>query len=176
MNIRVAASRDREDIRQLYLSAFPEEERELVAELALQLLEEETHPPVLSLIAQDDGVLSGHVAFSPVAAVDQESFQGYILAPLAVHPDAQKRGIGTMLINHGIQQVKEMKADVLLVYGDPAYYGRFGFGPEVAERCIPPYELQYPFGWQGLAIHERFHDEPPVNITCAGPLSNPVLW
>ncbi len=127
MCVRIATSLDRDDVRSVHLSAFPEGERELVAKLALSLLTEETVPQTISLVAESDRTVVGHVAFSPVQIANNEKLQGYILAPLGVKPDYQKRRIGSKLIESGIQKLLKTGVNILFVYGDPKYYRRFGF-------------------------------------------------
>ena len=105
MSIRIATSLDRDDVRDVYLCAFPEGEREIVSELAINLLSERTTPQTISLVAETEGAVVGHVAFSPVTIDNNENLQGYILAPLGVKPDYQKRRIGSKLIESGIQQL-----------------------------------------------------------------------
>jgi GNAT superfamily N-acetyltransferase len=73
------------------------------------------------LVAETEGIVVGHVAFSPVTIDNNENFQGYILAPLGVKPDYQNRRIGSKLIESGMQQLSRMGVDILFVYGDPKY-------------------------------------------------------
>lgn len=177
MTIRTATSLDQETIYSVHWSAFPEGEREIVSDLAVNLLLEETTPPILSLVAETTGIMVGHVAFSPVTLDNsQNNIQGYILAPLGVKPDCQNLGIGSQLVKRGIQQLSTMGVDILLVYGDPKYYGRFGFSADIAECYIPPYELQYPFGWQGIALSGRGMQPSSIQIACVNSLSDPALW
>ena len=176
MHIRLATSLDRDDIRSVHLAAFAEDEREIVSEIAVNLLEEESTPQTISLVAETEGIVVGHVAFSPVTINSNESVQGYILAPLAVKPDYQKRRIGSKLIESGIQQLSGMEVDILFVYGDPGYYSRFGFSVDAAECYIPPYKLQYPFGWQGIALDGFSMGKTAINITCVASLCYPELW
>ena len=176
MHIRAATKRDQGEIREIHLCAFPTSEGQLVSELAVSLLSEKTTPPTISLVAEADSTLIGHVAFSPVTADGNDELKGYILAPLGVKPDYQKRGIGSHLIETGLQQLTDMDVDVLLVYGDPQYYSRFGFNPDIAERYIPPYSLQYPFGWQGITLNERTTPTSPVRINCVPSLRDPQQW
>ena len=176
MFVRNATCQDKAAIHDLYVSAFAEDERALVSELALALLMEESMPVTISLVAEVDGVLAGHVAFSPVHTEVDERFLGYILAPLAVMPEHQKHGIGTALIEHGKRCVLETGAGVLFVYGDPAYYGRFGFDAHTAERFVPPCTLQYPFGWQAIGLAKSAHGMSQVRLTCVQSLRDQVLW
>lgn len=176
MNIREAAMDDEEGIRNVYLSAFPEEERQTVLKLALDLFADPTKPASISLVADLNDVVVGHVAFSPVSNEAEGGFQGYILAPLAVRPDYQKQGIGSQLIRNGINRLSESGVSMLLVYGDPKYYGRFGFSTDFAENFVPPYELQYPFGWQGMALIDNDPPPSPIKINCVHALCDPTLW
>lgn len=176
MNIRTATSRDRGDVYRINSCAFPEEENELIAKVALDLLGEETTPPTISLVAELEGAVVGHIAFSPVSMVGNQDFRAYILAPLSVMPEYQKRRIGSTLIEHGLHKISLLDAQVVFVYGDPEYYGRFGFSPEPAQRYIPPYPLQYPFGWQALVIKERDMGNADLPISCVHSLSDPRLW
>ncbi|MBN2332161.1 MAG: N-acetyltransferase [Deltaproteobacteria bacterium] len=176
MNIRIATNQDRDDIRTVYSSAFPKGESEIVAKLAIDLLSENTTPQTISLIAETDNSVVGHVAFSPVGIDNNENCQAYILAPLAVHPDYQKRHIGSTLIEYGMQQLSGMGVNVVFVYGDPKYYGRFGFNADTARNYTAPYNLQYPFGWQAVVLNECNLEKAPVTISCSTSLCDPTLW
>ena len=176
MHIRLATSLDRDDIHKVHWSAFAEDEREMVSKLAVNLLAEESTPQTISLVAETEGGVVGHVAFSPVAIDNNKGIQGYILAPLGVKPDHQKCRVGSKLIESGMQQLSGMGVDILFVYGDPEYYSRFGFSVDVAEGYIPPYELQYPFGWQAIALNESDTEQSSIKIACVAPLCDPALW
>jgi len=97
----------------------------------------------LSLVAEQDGAVLGHVAFSPATINDAES-GWYGLGPLAVFPDHQGEGIGSALVREGLARLKALGAAGCLLVGDPAYYGRFGF--RVAEGLrvdgVPPEVFQ----------------------------------
>ena len=176
MHIRLATSIDRDDIRSVHWSAFADDEREIVSKIAVNLLAEESTPQTISLVAEIEGIVVGHVAFSPVAIDNNENIRGYILAPLGVNPDYQKCRIGSKLIESGMQQLSGMGVNILFVYGDPSYYGRFGFSVDAAECYIPPYKLQYPFGWQGIVLNEFSAGKSTINITCVTSLCDPELW
>jgi putative acetyltransferase len=82
---------------------------------------------VVSLVAESDGEVVGHIGFSPVTSA--AAAKGFGLAPLAVRPDAQRRGIGGKLVLDGLAAIAHVGAEFVVVLGDPRYYGRFGFGP-----------------------------------------------
>lgn len=176
MRIRTATRSDLDDIRGIHLSAFPEAEREMVSGLATNLFCEESIPQTVSLVAETDGAVVAHAAFSPVSIESSEALMGYILAPLGVRPGFQKRGIGSKLVESGRQQLTQMGVHILFVYGDPGYYGRFGFGAEPADRYIPPYRLQYPFGWQAIVLNGFNIESTSRNVHCVASLCDPALW
>ena len=176
MCIRNATGLDRDDVLGVHLRAFPRGESEIVSKLAVNLLSEETEPRTISLVAEIEDKVVGHIAFSPVQIDSDGNIQGYILAPLGVVPDYQKRRIGSVLIESGMRQLTEMGVNILFVYGDPEYYSRFGFSSDVADRYIPPYPLQYPFGWQAIALNEGHAATAPVKIACVSSLCDPELW
>ncbi|MCB1866487.1 MAG: N-acetyltransferase [Chromatiales bacterium] len=174
--IRMAHRHDRDAVRAVHLRAFPDGEGEVVAALAKSLLGEDSNPETISLIALADGEIVGHVAFSPVFANPGDSCLGYILAPLAVVPEFHGRGIGSRLVRDGMARLAQSGIDVVLVYGDPGYYGRFGFQAQAAENYLPPHELKFPFGWQAAVPDGRVLVRQPVRLSCVAPLDDPSLW
>lgn len=80
----------------------------------------------ISLVADYAGQIIGHLAFSAVTIEGQAS-DWYGLAPLAVDPDWQNQGIGSQLVQAGLENLNNLGAVGCVVLGDPQYYGRFGF-------------------------------------------------
>ncbi|HTO30977.1 MAG TPA: N-acetyltransferase [Pararhizobium sp.] len=81
---------------------------------------------VISLVAEIDDVVVGHVAFSPVEVADGAD-DWFGLGPVSVDPDRQKGGIGMALIKTGLDRLREIGAAGCVLLGDPGYYERFGF-------------------------------------------------
>ena len=82
----------------------------------------------LSLVAVKEDRIVGHIAFSPVTIEsDTGSFSAITLAPLAVLPEYQKQGIGTQLVDAGLEYCRKLGYGVVVVVGHPQYYPRFGF-------------------------------------------------
>jgi len=79
----------------------------------------------ISLVADHDGRVVGHVLFSPVTLAGAPSASG--LAPLAVVPPMQRRGIGGALVRAGLDRCRAAHRPFVVVLGSPDYYGRFGF-------------------------------------------------
>jgi putative acetyltransferase len=90
---------------------------------------------LLSLVAIDGEEIVGHILFSP-ARIDGEAnaWQGMALAPLAVLPEWQRKGIGSQLIKKGISILKKGGCPFVIVLGHPEYYPRFGFEPASRRR------------------------------------------
>ena len=97
----------------------------------------------LSLVAVDpDGAIVGHVAFSPVT-IDHAECVWFQMAPVAVCPAHQRRGIGSALIREGIERLRLSGAKGVAVVGNPAYYERFGFA--VLQDLVPLSDHDAPF-------------------------------
>lgn len=116
----------------------------------------------LSLVAEVDGSVAGHVAFSPVTISDG-SRNWYGLGPVSVLPKLQRKGIGKALIREGLSRLKVLGAKGCFLVGDYGYYQRFGFKnvPELTYPDIPQeYFLALPFGEEqppGIVFfHEGF--------------------
>ena len=117
----------------------------------------------LSLVAEADGAIVGHVAFSPVAVSDgSEGWYG--LGPISVDPARQGEGIGGKLIRDGLERLKALGATGCVLLGDPAYYGRFGFAadPKLVLDGVPPeYFMRVAFspvyGAGSVSYHPGFY-------------------
>ncbi len=116
----------------------------------------------VSLVAEEEGRIVGHVAFSPVKIAGSDC-GWYGLGPVSVRPDRQKQGIGSALIREGLDVLKADGAKGCLLVGDPAYYTRFGFRnlPELILEGVPaenfmalPFDQDVPRG--SVAFHEGF--------------------
>lgn len=176
MNIRLAQETDLDSILTVIETAFSDEENKVIIHLVQELSREVNSPSIKSIVAEVANQLIGYVSYSPIFLKSDSRMSGYILAPLAVSPEHQKQGVGSNLIKSGIDMLTTDGVGVLLVYGDPAYYGRFGFKEEIGQSFVPPYALQYPFGWTGMMLNDTPVPEQPINFQCVSALSKPDLW
>ena len=102
----------------------------------------------LSLVAEIDGKVVGHIAFSPVTISDGTD-HWYGIGPVSVLSEFQRKGCGKALVNEGLARLKASGAQGCLLVGDPNYYKRFGFRnlPESTLAGVPPENfLGLPFG------------------------------
>jgi putative acetyltransferase len=101
----------------------------------------------VSLVAEIDGRVVGHIAFSPVTISDGTS-DWYGLGPVSVLPEHQRQGIGKALVNEGLALLKELGGQGCALVGDPNYYRRFGFqnSQELVHEGVPQeFFLALPF-------------------------------
>jgi len=176
MDIRLFQKEDLISVQKIIETSFPDEENEEVSQFAFDLSTETSSPQIVSLVAEVDNQIIGYVSYSPIFLKSDASISGYILAPLAVSTEHQKQGVGRKLINHGIDRLTKDGVGVLLVYGDPDYYGRFGFNEEIGRLFVPPYPLEYPFGWTGMMLDRNAIPEMPIQFECVSALSKSELW
>ena len=85
--------------------------------------------PLVSLVAEDAASIVGHICFSPVTLLGHAELKIMGLAPMAVLPAEQRRGIGSALIRGGLDCCQQLGCAAAVVLGHPAYYPRFGFVP-----------------------------------------------
>lgn len=116
----------------------------------------------VSLVAEVDGRVVGHIAFSPVTLSDGTR-NWYGLGPVSVLPRYQRQGIGKALIREGLARLREMGAQGCCLVGHPDYYTRFGFRnvPGLVVEGVPP-EVFFALSFDGhvphgtVAFHEGF--------------------
>lgn len=122
--IRAEAEIDRAAVRAVNTEAF-----ETTAEADLVDALREGAQPVVSLVAEHDGRIVGHIMFSPVTLVGEPELKIMGLAPMAVASARQRKGIGSALVGAGLEQCTALGFGAVVVLGHPTYYPRFGFIP-----------------------------------------------
>ncbi len=116
----------------------------------------------VSLVAEADGRVVGHIAFSPLTVSDG-TLHWYGLGPISVLPECQRQGIGKALIREGLSRLKELSAQGCCLVGHPEYYRQFGFDNpvELMHEGVPP-EVFFALSFDGytpkgtVTFHEAF--------------------
>ena len=124
MRIRPEAEADYAAVRAVNEAAFDTSaEADLVEALRRRGIS------LVSLVAEVEGVVVGHILFSPVSLAEHDHLNLVGLAPMAVAPDYQRKGIGSALVRHGLARCKDLGFRAVVVVGHAEYYPRFGFVP-----------------------------------------------
>ena len=135
LRIRAEIRDDVPLVHELNALAFPTEaEADLVDALR------DNAQPAVSLVAEQDNTIVGHIMFTPVELCGNSSLKIMGLAPMAVSPDQQKRGIGSQLVREGLDRCRDIGAGAVVVLGHPSYYPRFGFAPASARNIACEYD------------------------------------
>ena len=151
------------------------------AHLTEALLSDPTAKPVLSLLAFHNKRAVGHILFTRVYMNEMSDNQPliHILAPLAVIPEYQKQGIGKMLINAGLEKLKQSGSKMVFVLGHIGYYDRHGFVPDAAKLGYQtPFHIPEEFAdaWMVQSLtSEEFTTEKGI-VVCANALNEPEHW
>jgi len=125
--IRSEKGNDFSEIKIINDLAFKQTNEGLMVE---KIRKNKEYIPELSLVAIVDKKIVGHILFFPVKIINDSKINICLsLAPVAVHPDFQNRGIGSKLVKEGLKKSLEMRYSSVIVVGHPNYYPRFGFKP-----------------------------------------------
>ena len=155
--IRHARPADHAQIAEINTLAFGQpDEADLIARLRAD------GDMMFELVADDAGRLEGHILFSRLWAGNGRLYAA--LAPVAVRPNRQSVGLGSELVQSGLDSAREFGACGVLVLGHPTYYPRFGFSAEMAAKVRAPYAGSPAF--MALALEADAFDEA---ITVAYP-------
>ncbi len=120
---------------------------------------------VLSLVALDDGRIVGYVAWPRLwIQTPRDQYKAIAMAPLAVDPSHQRRGIGSALTREGLARLRALGESIVFVLGDPVYYRRFGFTVEAAAGYVSSYAGAH---FMALKLNEGAQSEGRVQYPAA---------
>lgn len=140
LTIRQEDKADYKKIYELNLLAFEEKEEAVLVDL---LRENDEFIPQLSLVALLNNEIVGHILFTIIKIIDdnENEHESLALAPMAVLPKYQKKGIGGKLINNGLSIATNLNFKSVIVLGHEHYYPKFGFVPTSKWNIKPPFEV-----------------------------------
>ena len=149
------------------------------AERVAALLADPKARPTVSLLAEAHGVAVGHILLTGArVSGDGATVAASILAPLAVVPEAQRRGVGQTLIHAGIAALTALDVGLVFVLGHTDYYPRAGFRPALPLGLRPPYNIDPAVAdaWMVRATRPRLLGAVKGRVRCAKALMRPELW
>jgi len=166
------------EIENLFSSVFTvsegEQEGRSIGRLASALSKSIDGQEIICFGAYDGESLIGAIFFTLLEY--NIPAQIFLLSPVAVSTSYQGKGVGQELINFGLRELKNRNVDVVLTYGDPAFYTKVGF-QNLSEGVLQaPFKLSMPWGWLGQSIRI---DNIPISSTCptcVEEFNNPALW
>jgi putative acetyltransferase len=174
--ITKATPSDLNDVLRIETEAFGHSKE---SNLVNGLLNDDSAKPLLSLLAIYDDKADGHILFTKVRITgNEDELSAMILAPLAILPDAQGKGVGGKLIKQGLAQLSESKVDLVFVLGHPGYYPRFGFKPAGARGFDAPYPIpaKDASAWMVQELRPGIIENYGGKIVCADTLNEPEHW
>jgi putative acetyltransferase len=138
-----------------------------------------TAQPVLSLVAVLDDRVVGHVLFSKATlAPSDRDISAALLAPLAVHPEMQFRGIGRQLVTEGLRQLSDAGTELVFVLGHPGYYPRFGFREAGIRGFAAPHPIleKNAAAWMVCELRPGAIEREQGPVGCADAISDLKYW
>ena len=160
--VRQEINSDIKDVYRLYKVAFGQKNE---ADLVNQLRQNEAFIPELSLVAQDHEKVVGHIFFTKIVirGEDGKENDSLALAPMAVRPDYQKRGIGGQMIRKGLAKARELGFKSVIVLGHEHYSPNFGFVPVDKWHFKAPIDIPAN-SYMGLELYTNALKEVTVTV------------
>lgn len=140
MNITIRKEEEK-DYKQIYEVNKLAFQQEYESKLIEKIRKSENFIPELSIVAQIDDRIVGHILFSKIKIIGDSEYESLALAPMAVIPEYQKQGIGGKLIKKGLEVAKELGFDSVIVLGHKDYYPKFGFQKASKWNIKCPFEV-----------------------------------
>lgn len=174
--MRETTDADLKDILFIEHEAFKSDKE---AQLTKDLLNDSSAKPLISLIAYVDEKPTGHILFTKgYLHSKSKKLMIYILAPLAVVPEFQKKGIGGALIQKGLDFLSRANIGLVFVLGHPQYYPRYGFRPAGKLGFEAPFPIpeKDSDAWMVQELRSCFIGSISGRVVCSDALNKPEHW
>jgi putative acetyltransferase len=179
LKIRKSTELEYKEILNIHKRAFGEEKGPVISKLVEGLLNDKSAMPILSLVALKNERIIGHILYTKAVITQTElAISAQILAPLAILPGEQKKGIGEKLINEGIRQLKKLGTELVFVLGHPSYYPRCGFSPAGEKGFEAPYPIpeEHAAAWMVQSLNGDALEKAGGKVKCSNVLDEPQHW
>lgn len=178
MNIESFHKFQTETVVQFFFQTFSDSEGEREGKVIGGLVKEligTTEPHDMSGFCASKGHdILGCIFFSRLwLSSDKPTF---LLSPVAVSTQHQKQGIGQKLINYGLEDLRKNGVELVVTYGDPAFYSKVGFEKISESTITAPYTLSHPGGWLAQSLNSKGIAPEPGAARCVPAFKKPELW
>ncbi|WP_148300848.1 GNAT family N-acetyltransferase [Shewanella marina] len=178
VNYSLYLATDKQPIEQVYLQTFSDAESEaeglVIAKLVTELLETTAVDELFTFVATQNGQVIACIMFSKLTF--EQPINAWLLSPVAVLTQYQRKGIGQQLLTFGLQYLAEQKTELVFTYGDPNYYCKVGFNC-VSETVVKaPMPLSFPEGWLGLSLVSEHVPAISGFSSCVAAFNKPEIW
>ncbi len=147
---------------------------EAIAGLVSSLIATTPSNQLYGFVAKSQTNLIGGIFFSKFFLASGRNV--FILSPVAVATEHQGAGVGQALIGSGLRNLQSNGVELVITYGDPAYYKKLGFQP-ISEQLIPaPFKLSQPHGWMAQRFDGGSMTQEPGVSRCVNALMDPQYW
>jgi predicted N-acetyltransferase YhbS len=177
--IRKSIESDTLEIKNIHTKAFGEKKGPEIAELVKGLFNDKTAMPLFSLVAIEGEKIVGHILYTKAKIIQTMApVSAQILAPLAILPDFQNKGIGAQLIREGLNLLKDSGVELVFVLGHPEYYPRTGFIPAGALGFDAPYYIpeEHAGAWMVQELCSGIMGRIKGAVQCSDVLNQPEHW
>ena len=178
MNHKILDNTSQQEVADLFKAVFTasegEQEGKLIGELASVLSSGIDDEELICFGTCEKESIIGSIFFTRLRF--SEAIRIYMLAPVAVSTRHQGMGVGQALINFGLDEMRRRSVDVVVTYGDPAFYSRVGFQALPENVIKAPLKLSMPQGWLGQSLTEAPIPTLEERPECVKVFNDPVYW
>lgn len=167
-----------QDVIQLFAKVFShsegEAEGQMIGELVSKLIDTTDKNDLLGYTISLDDEFIGAVFYSRLTFPKHQN--AFILSPMAIAPEHQRKGLGQKLIQFSLEQLKSENIDLVMTYGDPNFYSKIGFSPVNESVIKAPLKLTYPEGWLIQSLNGCEIEAVEGAIGCVDALNDQKYW
>lgn len=167
-----------QEVVNLFTKVFSESEGQdegaSIGNLVSELVATTDKNDIVGFIAVTEEKIVGCIFFSRLSVPSRKN--AFILSPVAIATESQGKGIGQQLIRHGIEHLKSKNVELIVTYGDPAFYTKVGF-MQISENIIKaPLKLTQPKGWLAQSLKSSAIEAMNGSTKCVKALNKPEYW
>ena len=163
---------------ELFVSVFADsegtDEGELIGALVAELVANTPAEDLLGFVALDAGHVVGGLLLSRLTF--EQPIRALLLSPVAIRTSHQGQGFGQQLIHYALEAVRRSGVQLVVTYGDPAFYGKTGFRRISTDAIEPPLPLSQPEGWLAQSLTTAPLESITGKCKCVRAFDNPQYW